>query len=160
MSCVKWCDFAGTVRAEKLPGSLLRTWDIGLSVLSNYATNELLKVLRGETPNIPSQLYIAVNSQQSSRSAQGAELSGDGYARVAVSFVRVSDIQMWNPADVYSPTASAAWPTVASFSLHDAPTGGNYWGYGNLATAITVDASKAILWEAERLTVGLGSAIG
>jgi hypothetical protein len=159
MACVKWCDFAGTIRAEKLPGSNLNTWEIILATFSNWMTNNLLKTFSGETPEVPSQLYVAINSTQCSRASQGTELSGDGYARSAISFERVSDIQRWNPADVYSPTASAEWPQVYSFSLHDAPTGGNYVAYGNLVAPISVASGKAILWEAEKVAIGIGSAV-
>ena len=159
MSCVKWCDFAGTIRADKLDGSLLGTWEIILATFTNWFTNELLGVLRKETPAIPTQLYVAINSTVCDRANQGTELSGDGYARTAISFERVSDIQNWNPADIFSPTATADW-TVRSFSIHDAPTGGNYYAFGNLTADYTLAASKAILWGKNKVVVGLGSPIG
>lgn len=160
MACVTWCDYAGVIRDEKTDqDSQLATWSIILATFSNWFTNELLGVLEGETPTIPTQLYVAVNSTVSSRESQGTELSGNGYARSAISFERVSDIQRWNPADVYSPSASADW-TVLSFSLHDAPTGGNYYGYGNLTTAYTLTSGKTLLWAKENVIIGLGSAVG
>lgn len=159
MGCVKWCDYAGELRPDKLPGSNLVTWEIVLATFSNYATNQFLGVLSSETPEVPTTFYVAINSDACTRAAQGTELTGDGYARVAISFERVSDIQRWNPADVYSPTASAEW-TANSFSLHDAPTGGNYWAYGNLVSPLTVDASKAVIWKANTVVAGIGSAIG
>ncbi|MBT8147760.1 MAG: hypothetical protein KJN90_12965 [Gammaproteobacteria bacterium] len=132
-----------------------------MATFSNWFRNEILGIIEGDTPVIPTQLYVAVHSTVCSSATPGTELSGDGYARVPITFERVSDIQRWNPADVTTPAASAEWPTVASFSLWDSASigGGNYYAYGNLTTAISVDAQKAIKWPANKVIVGLGSPV-
>lgn len=159
--CVTWCDYAGIIPDKIDPDSQLGEWSIILATFSNWFRNEILGILEGNTPVIPPQLYIAVHSTVSNSTAAGTELSGDGYARVPVNFERVSDIQRWNAADVTTPAASAEWPNVASFTLWDDANigGGNYYAYGNLAGAISVPATKAVQWQANRIIVGLGSPI-
>jgi len=161
VSCVNWCHYSGTIPEKDDPDSKLNTWSIILATLSNYARNELLKVFEKQAPTIPTQFYIAVNSTVSNSATPGTELSGDGYARVPVTFNRVSDIQRWNPADVTTPAASAEWPTVASFTIWDDanPGGGNYWAYGNVTTAFSVTSGDLIKFPANRVIIGLGSPI-
>lgn len=159
MSCVTWCDYAGTIPEKTDPDSLLCTWSISLATFSAYGINQMLRILSNETPTVPTQFYVAVHSTASSRATAGTELSGDGYARVPISFERVSDIQRWNPSDVTTPAASAEWPTVASWSLWDDanPGGGNYWAFGNVATAFAVTQGKAIKFPANNVIVGIGT---
>lgn len=161
MACVTWCSYEGSLPDKDDPDSKLRTWGIILATFSNWFRNEILGIMEGETPVIPTQLYVAVHSTTCSSAVPGTELTGDGYARVPITFERVSDIKRWNPADVTTPAASALWPTVHSFSLWDSAVegGGNYYAYGNLTTAISIDANYAIKWPANKVIVGLGSAV-
>lgn len=159
MTCVTWCDFSGEIRPPKDPESQLLTWEITLATFSHWWINEILGAMSGEEITIPAQLYVAINSTACSGANQGTELTGDGYGRTAISFERVSDIQRWNPADSISPSATAEWPTVSSFSLHDALTDGNYYAYGNLRVPISVDVTKSIIWRANRVSIG-GASFG
>jgi len=157
MSCVAWCNYTGELRPTKEPGSSLVQWEIVLATFSNWFRNELLGIFEGETPTIPTQFYIACNTTASTAAAQGTELTGDNYSRSSITFERVSDIQRWNPADIYSPIATADWDEILSFSLHDAPTGGNYYAFGNTGAPVSIVSGKAVLWPANGVVVGLGS---
>jgi len=54
----------------------------------------------------------------------GNEVSGSGYARTAVTFVR-TDSYMDNSGIVAFPETTAPWGTVSHFAVYDASTGGN-----------------------------------
>lgn len=157
MSCVTWCSYDGVIPVKRDPDSELVDWEIILATLSNWAHNNLLLAVEAETPYIPTQFYVAVMTTASDVNTPGTELTLGGYARVPISFERVSDIQRWNPSDVTTPAASVEWPTIASFTLWDDANvgGGNYWGFGNLAETFTVDSGDAIKWEANRVAIGL-----
>lgn len=161
MPCVSWCDYSGTIPEKTDTNSRLSTWEIVLSTFSNWFRNEILGILRGETPTIPTTLYVAAHSTVCTAVAPGTELDGDGYARTAITFERVSDIKLWNASQTSLPMATANW-TVASFSLWDSPTRGvgNYYAFGNLASATTVEQNKAVTFQENKVIVGMGTPFG
>ena len=104
----------------------------------------------------PANLYISLKLAADSDSAQGAEVSGGGYARAAVA----SSLVNWagtqgagstaastgssgttsNNKDITFPTPSAAWGQVVGFGIHDAATGGIELFYAALASPKTINA--------------------
>ena len=155
MACVSWCEF-DEIPTKDDPDSRLVTWEIELSQFTFYGWNQILKIFENDTPDIPTQFYIGAHSTVSDRQTIGTELSGDGYARIAVSFERVTDIKRWNTAQVTSPNATATW-TVASFALWDAATAGNAWAFGNLAATLTVNSGQQIVFPDESVLIGGGA---
>lgn len=103
----------------------------------------------------PATLYVSLKLAADSDSAQGAEVSGGGYARVAVT----SSLANWagtqgagttavssgssgttsNNGAVTFPAPSAAWGQVVGFGIHDAATGGVELYYGALGTPKTIN---------------------
>lgn len=160
MGCVSWVDYEGDIPEKVDSESSLVEWSISLATFSDWFRNELLGVLRGETPTIPSSLYIAAHSTTCTAQSAGTELSGDGYTRTAVTFERVSDIKIWNPSDVISSLATAQW-SIASLSIWDSATigEGNYYAFGNLTTAITIAVNKSLTIEANKAVIGLGATV-
>lgn len=156
MSCVSWCDFVGDIPDKTDPESLLCEWSISLSTLSYWAIDNFFKAFELDTPTVPTQFYVAIHSTVSSGVEAGTELSGDNYARVPITFEKVSDIQRWNAADVIFPLATAEWPTVASFTIWDNASGGNYWAYGNLQTEISIDSGKTVKFPENKVIIGAG----
>ena len=115
-------------------------------------------MFEGETPVVPSTLYVAAHSTPCTAQRPGTELSGSGYARMPITFEKVSDIQRWNPSQVTSATATANWDAILAFSIWDDLTAGNYYAFGNLTAELNILASKAIVLKAESVIVGLGAA--
>jgi hypothetical protein len=103
----------------------------------------------------PATLYVSLKTAADSDSAQGAEVSGGGYARVAVS----SSMANWagtqgpgttavssgtsgttsNNGTLTFPTPSAAWGQAIGFGIHDSATGGIELYYGALGTPKTIN---------------------
>lgn len=158
MSCVNWCNFEGTI-PPKTDSPISNAWEIELSTFSNYARNQILGIFEGTTPNVPTQFYVAAHSTACTAAAPGTELTGDNYERFAITFERVSDIKRWNPEEVSSVAATPNSWTVLSLSIWDAQTGGNYWAFGNLTSSLTVATNSAIVLQANRVIVGMGSSV-
>ena len=156
MSCVSWCNYVGPIPEKTDPESELPQWSVILATFSNWFNNEVLGIYEGNTPVIPTTLYVGVHSTPSDAQTPGAELVGNGYSRSIIAFTRVSDIQRWSVVDVLSPVATAKWD-AQSFSIWDAPTGGNYYAFGNLGAPIEIDIGKSILWPANKVLLGMGS---
>lgn len=157
MACVNWCDFEGTI-PQKPETPITNAWSIELSTFSNYARNQILGIFEGTTPNVPSQFYVAAHSTACSAATPGTELTGDGYARFAITFERVSDIKRWNPTEAASALATPNPWSVVSLSIWDQLTAGNYWAFGNLSSTLTVAVNQSIVLQENRVIIGMGSA--
>ena len=103
----------------------------------------------------PSQVFISLKTAPDSDATQGAEVSGAGYARVAVT----SSLANWagtqgagtttvssgtsgttsNNNPVTFGTPGAAWGQVVGFGVHDSLTGGVELFYGTLAQPKTIN---------------------
>ena len=160
MSCVTWCNYEGTVIPDKTdPDAVLCVWSIGLATFSAWYINELLGTLEGDAPVLPTQLYTALHSTASTKTTAGTELSGNGYARVPITFERVSDIQRWNLSDVIHPAATDTWDDILSFSIWDDanPGSGNYYAFGNTSSAVSIVTGKTVKFPANTVIAGIGT---
>jgi hypothetical protein len=92
----------------------------------------------------------------------GVEVSGGGYARVALSSANWSGPvadgnggqQMAYGVDVLFPKATAAWGNVDGFILADAASGGNtFYGPCALSAAVTINLNDQLRFDANQLVV-------
>ena len=159
MSCVTWCDYEGTPPTKTDPDAVLCRWSVNMATFSNWYVNQLLGTLEGVAPVLPAQLYVAAAITASTKASPGTELARGGYARIPISFERVSDIQRWNPTDVTFPNASEEWANIASLQLWDDanPGQGNYYAYGNITTPFTIPVNQTIKLPANTVIVGIGT---
>ena len=158
MSCISWCNYTGKIRPDKEPDSQLSRWEVILATLSNYGTNQLLKTFDADVSNldVPTQFYVQACSTLCTRALVGTPITS--YARVPITFTRVSDIQRWNPTTVYGGTASGDID-ILSYALYDAAVDGNYWAYGNLAAQYTLSAGQVLTFEATKVSIGIGTCL-
>ena len=113
-----------------------------MSALSNYQENLLADHLIGKntTMTVPSTLYFALFKSPCSDATTGSEVTGAGYARVAVdnttaNFNAAVDGKKSNKTDVIFPTAGAAgWGNIVSWAIMDAASNGQHLYYGSLTT--------------------------
>lgn len=118
--------------------------------MSNYLEDALIGVLRGSTfPAVPANFYVALFTSATDDASGGTEVSGNNYARVAMSPASGT----WdasaggngttaNTATVTFPTSSGSWGTVSHWALYDASTSGNRWIHGALSAPVSVGASN------------------
>lgn len=99
-----------------------------MSSKSDYMEDKVLNVLRGTAFSAVSP-YVALFTVTPSDSAAGTEVSGNAYARQAVTFGAPSGGSMSNTGVVQFPTPTAGWGTVVAWAIMDASTAGNvlYW---------------------------------
>jgi hypothetical protein len=107
--------------------------------LSDFLENELLDhVFRNAAYSQPATVYVGLYTATPSDAGGGTEVSGNNYARTAVTFGAAASGAIANSGAVTFPQASASWGTVTHFGIFDASTNGNLLAWAALS------ASKAV----------------
>lgn len=124
-------------------------------VLGTYLGNKILDLLFNDTNFDPSSASIYLSLHSGDPSLTGAnELSGNGYARVAVSnWSAAGSKTLSNGAVINFPTATGAWSEATYIGIFDASTSGNFWGGGALTASKTAAADEAIRFDAGEVDI-------
>lgn len=118
-----------------------------MSALSDFLENEMLDhILRNSAYSKPATLYFALLTAAPSDSGGGTEVTGESYARAAVTNDNTSFPQCsatgtptkTNAITISFPTASAAWGTVTHWAIYDASSVGNLLAHGALTATRTI----------------------
>lgn len=130
-------------------------------------------IFRGQPLLAPTTWYVALVTQLGSPTVPGFEVSASGYARASIpaSLAAWSGTQapgttdpssgttdtISNNINILFPSPTADWGTVIGYELWDAPSGGNRWISGKLASPLTINnGGAARQFAAGALTVSLG----
>ena len=126
-----------------------------MSAMSDYLENKLLDHILGTTAyTAPSAVYLGLSIASMGENAGGTELSGNGYARVAVAFDAASGGTTDNTAVVDFPACTGSnWGAVAYWSLWDASTGGNMLLHGAFTSAKTIEVNDVLRVDAGDLDI-------
>lgn len=113
---------------------------------SDYLEDALLKhVFTNTSYTSPSSLYVALYTTAPSDAGGGTELTGDGYARKAVSFsVSGTTTLATNSAAVEFDAATGSWGTIVAVGVFDASTSGNLLAWSDLATSKTISTGDIL----------------
>lgn len=128
-----------------------------MAALTDYFENKLVDyIFRGQTLDLPDTLYVGLFLSSGTDAGPGLEVSGEGYARVAVArslgawagtqgagTVEASQGdsgQTSNNADIIYGLPVDAWGTVTHFGIFDAATGDNMLIYGPLSASKIINA--------------------
>lgn len=126
-----------------------------MSQLSNYAEAKLLDHVLGTTTYTkPTATYLALFTATPSDTGGGTEVSGNGYARQAVTWNAASSgAGTADNSSTHTFTASGGnWGTITHIAIMDASTTGNFLYYG------AVTASRVIN-DGDSLTVAAGAIV-
>tara|TARA_B100000795_G_C22597333_1_gene359813 strand:+ start:163 stop:543 length:381 start_codon:yes stop_codon:yes gene_type:complete len=105
---------------------------------TNFLETEILDhVFGGNAYTAPSNLYLGLYTAAPSDTGGGTELSGSGYARLAMAMSVSGNLATNSAAEEFA-TATGSWGTVSHVGVFDAATSGNLMAYG------TLSASKAV----------------
>ena len=106
-----------------------------MSFTNAYETHLLQYLLTTDSVTRPTSWYVGLfTSDPTDTGAAGTEVSGNGYARTAVTFSVTGDTAS-NTAGVEFPAATGGdWGTVSHIGILDASSGGNML----IASALTV----------------------
>ena len=94
---------------------------------STYLRNALINAaLRATNFTAPATVYVALHSGAPGATGSANELSGNGYARTAATFVSPTAGATSNSAEVAFPAATGSdWASASYFSIWDAASAGN-----------------------------------
>ena len=107
-----------------------------MSALSDYAEVELLDHLLGTTAyTMPTTVYMALYTAAPSDAGGGTEISGNNYARQALSFGAAASGSAANDGAVTFTCTGGDWGTVTHFGIFDAASAGNLLVHGALTAS-------------------------
>ena len=108
-----------------------------MSFSNEFETRVLQWALTTGSPTRPTAWYIGLFTDDPTDAGTGTEVSGNAYARTAVTFT-VSGDTASNSGAVEFPEATGSWGTITHMGIYDAATS------GNLIAHAALTASKAI----------------
>lgn len=115
-----------------------------MTQFSNYLENELYDhILRNAAYTSPTTVYGALFTSDPGEAGGGTELSGNGYAREALTFAAPTD-GSGSATEVTFGPATASWGTVTHFAIFDALTVGNMLFYAPLSASKTVNTDDTL----------------
>lgn len=127
---------------------------------TNYFENYVLDAILGSNrgASIPSTVYVALFTTAPDDTGAGTEVSGGGYARVAVTnnttnWPAASGGSKSNGADIQFPAVTSSWGTITHWAIYDAATVGNMLLYGSLSLGITPAVTDTPFFAVGSLTV-------
>ena len=121
-----------------------------MSAFSDFLENKVLDHLLGATAyTAPGTVHFALYTAAPSDSGGGTEVSGGGYARVAVTnnatnWPAASAGTKRNANTITFPEATANWGTIVAIAILDAATGGNllFWTTITSRSVVTGDIPR------------------
>jgi hypothetical protein len=143
-----------------------------MAAMSDYLENKLIdQIFRAQAYTFPGTLYVALLTAAPTDAGGGTEVSGNAYARVAVT----NSLANWagtqgagttvassgttattsNNGVITFPTPTGTWGTVAAFGIYDASTAGNLLFYGTLTTSKTINTGDTVTFPAASLSIQL-----
>ena len=110
-----------------------------MSAMSDYLENKFLDHFLGTTStSAPAAVYLSLHTTSPTADGSGAELSGSGYTRQAISFGSASSSVASNDAAVEFSAATGDWGTITHIGVWDASTSGNLLFHGALTASKTI----------------------
>jgi len=125
-----------------------------MSAMSDFLELEVLDhVLGTGAYTMPSTVQIGLSTGSFNDDNSGTELTGNGYARVAITFAAASSGSAATNATVTFPTATGSWGSVGFWGIFDAASGGNLLIHGSFATPKTITSGDVLRINSGDLTV-------
>jgi hypothetical protein len=112
-----------------------------MAALSDYAEKLLLDwMMTNGSATRPTAWYVALYTAAPSDSGGGTEVSGNGYARQAVTFDAASTPggTTSNTGAVSFTAAGGSWGTISHIGIFDASTSGNLLWHGAMTASKTI----------------------
>jgi hypothetical protein len=118
-----------------------------MAALSDHAEKLLLDwMLTTGTATRPTAWYVGLYTSATDDAGGGTEVSGNGYARQAVTFDAATS-GTGTTSNTDAPTFTAAggdWGTITHIAIHDAATGGNRLWHGAMAASKTIEDGDSL----------------
>lgn len=115
-----------------------------MGAFSDYLENKLLDHVYGNVPfTSPTTVYLALFTAAPTDAGGGTEVSGNGYARKAVTFGSASDGKVTNTAAVAFTATGGGFGNIVASAVFDAATGGNMLAWKTIP-AITINENDTL----------------
>lgn len=115
-----------------------------MAQMSDYLETNLINLIfRNTAFATPGTVYVALYSTDPTDADTGTELSGNGYARKAITFGIPTDGVSLNTADVVFDPATLDWAAVSHVGIRDALTGGNLLMHKALPAPVSILAGNS-----------------
>lgn len=126
--------------------------------ISNYLASAVFNgVLRNTQYTVPTTVYVALFSVAPTAAWGGTEITGNGYARQAITFAAPTNGVGSNSAQVLFPNATPlAYDPIVAVALFDNVSGGNQLFQKTLGSPVTVNAGDQAKFDAGAFTVTIG----
>lgn len=125
-----------------------------MSSASNYLKTAIIDgVLRGTTYTAPTTVYIALYSDTQTDADAGTELSGNGYARIAIAFDADTAGVTQNTSELVWTASGGAWSGAVSWGIRDASSAGNLLVHSTLTTTRTLSDGDTLTLAAAELDI-------
>ena len=125
---------------------------------TDYLEDKLLKHTFTNTAfTSPTAVYLGLFTSAPTDTGGGTELSGNAYARQAVTFAvsGTSPTLATNSSAIEYPTATASWGTLVAVAVFDASTSGNMLARVDLASNRTIGSGAIFRIPANDLDITL-----
>lgn len=129
-----------------------------MSAFSTFLANKVLDhVLRGQVYTPPSELFIALLTQNPTPGNIGTEVdtTGSGYARQSVTFGIASNHEIKNIGDIVFSEATSDWGTITHIGIYDSSTGGELLFFGGLENSRPIFTGDTLRFNAEDLVISV-----
>lgn len=122
---------------------------------SDYLENKILDhVLRNTAYTSPTTVYMALYTAAPSDTGGGTEVSGNAYARTAITFSAAASGAITSSAVVTFPTPTpSGWGTVTHFGIFDASSAGNLLYWDALTVSKTINSGDEVKFPAGDIDV-------
>ena len=125
-----------------------------MSFSNTYETNVLTWTFTNGAVTRPTAWYLGLFTTDPGETQGGTEVSGNGYAREAVTFT-VSGDTASNSAAIEFDAATGSWGTITHVAVYDASTGGTQIAYAALTTSKAIDTGDILRIPANDLDIQL-----
>ena len=116
-----------------------------MSAMSDYLENEILDhILATGAYTAPTNVYVGLSTASFADDNSGTELTGNGYARVAVTFGAAASGTASNSAAVEFSAATGSWGTVTHFGIFDASSAGNLLIHGAFTASKVIESGDIL----------------
>lgn len=121
---------------------------------TDYLENAFLDHMRGGTAlSQPAGLYLALFSTAPTEASGGTELTGNGYARQAITFGAASAGAITNTATVTFTASGGAWSAIVGHAIYDASTVGNMLWFEDSVSGPTLGDGDSYEFATSAITV-------
>lgn len=125
-----------------------------MSFSNEFETRVLQWAFTAGSPTKPTAWYVALFTTDPTDAGTGTEVSGNAYARTAVTFT-VSGDTASNSGAVEFPEATGAWGTITHIGIYDAATSGNLIAHAALAASKVIASGDILRFPAGDIDVTL-----